>query len=132
MRTAFKSQASEAQPSCILWLCADLATEERILKKPNVAKLQAKCDAFNEKCPVGTPVRLKKDFVDEPIMTTVKHPAYVMCGHSAVAFFEGVSGCYDIRCASGDTSQQWDTLANCWRKTKQGKGPAIAPVAARA
>jgi hypothetical protein len=103
------------------------------LKKPNVAKLQVECNVFNEKYAVGTSVRLKKDFIDEPIMTTVTHPARVMCGHSAVAFFEGVSGCYDIRCATAaDSPEQWDPLANCWRKTKQGKGPAIAPVAARA
>jgi hypothetical protein len=104
------------------------------LKKPNVAKLQAECNSFNEKYPVGTPVRLKKDFVDEPILTTVTHPARVMCGHSAVAFFDGISGCYDIRCATAadPTEASWDEVANCWRKTKQGKGPAIAPVAARA
>lgn len=64
-------------------------------------KLQAECDAFNAKYPVGTPVLLKKDFIDEPVQTVVRHPAYVLSGHSAVAFFDGVSGCYAIKCVKG-------------------------------
>lgn len=98
------------------------------MKKPNVAKLQAECDVFNEKYPVGTLIRLKKDFVDEPIITKVKHPAYVMCGHSAVAFFEGVSGCYEIRCAiAADSVEEWDKIANCWRKAKKDKSKFAPP-----
>ena len=66
------------------------------MKKPNVKKLQAACDAFNKKYPVGTKVLLKKDFVEELFPTIVRHEAYVLSGHSAVAFFTGVSGSYLI------------------------------------
>ena len=69
--------------------------------KPNLKKLQKQCDDFNEKYPVGTPVLLKKDFVDEPVMTSVKREAFVLSGHSAVAFFEGISGCYLISHVKG-------------------------------
>ena len=54
--------------------------------KNNLKKLQKLCDDFNRIYPVGTAVRLKKDFVDEPVNTKVTHPAYVLSGHSAVAF----------------------------------------------
>jgi len=69
--------------------------------KNNLKKLQKLCDDFNKQYPVGTAVKLKKDFVDEPVETKVRHAAYVLSGHSAVAFFEGISGCYDISCVRG-------------------------------
>ncbi len=69
--------------------------------KNNLKKLQKLCDDFNRIYPVGTAVRLKKDFVDEPVDTKVTHEAYVLSGHSAVAFFEGISGCYHIDCVIG-------------------------------
>lgn len=62
----------------------------------NQALLQAQCDEFNRKYPVGTTVMLQKDGVEDPVKTTVRHEAYILSGHSAVAFFEGVSGCYLI------------------------------------
>jgi len=75
------------------------------MAKPNLKKLQKECDDFNAKYPIGTAVMLKKDFVDKPISTTVTHAAYVMCGHSAVAFFKGISGCYDISAVKGLSNQ---------------------------
>lgn len=65
-------------------------------KRPTEAQLQKLCDDFNTKYPVGTEVMLKKDFEDQPIQTTVRNEAYVMSGHSAVAFFKGISGSYLI------------------------------------
>lgn len=76
-------------------------TLDNIMKKPNIKKLQKECDDFNEKYPLETHVLLKKDFVDEPVKTAVKHVAYVLSGHSAVAFFEGISGSYLISCVKG-------------------------------
>ncbi|HQS59949.1 MAG: hypothetical protein B7Y56_03335 [Gallionellales bacterium 35-53-114] len=70
------------------------------MSKSNLNKLQKQCDAFNRKFPMGTVVMLKKDGIDNPIKTKVRHAAYVLSGHSAVAFFEGVSGCYLIDCVS--------------------------------
>jgi len=74
--------------------------------KTNVKKLQKLCDEFNRKYPVGTAVRLKKDFVDEPVNTKVRNEAYVLSGHSAVAFFDGVSGSYDISCVKGPCANE--------------------------
>jgi hypothetical protein len=64
-------------------------------KELKAAHLQKLVDEFNQKYPVGMTVILTKDFGEE-IKTKVRHPAYVLQGHSAVAFFEGVSGCYHI------------------------------------
>jgi hypothetical protein len=74
--------------------------------KPNMKKLQEQCDHFNKKYPVGTPVLLKKDFVDECVKTKVRHEAYVMSGHSAVAFFEGVIGSYLIDRVTGSYTEE--------------------------
>jgi hypothetical protein len=65
------------------------------MPKSNEAKLQKECDDFNAKYPLGSPVMLKEDFVDEPTSTSVTSRAFIMCG-SAVAFFAGISGSYDI------------------------------------
>lgn len=63
-------------------------------KRPNPQKLQRLCDSFNAKFPIGTRVKLRKD--TEIVETTVKGLAFVLSGHSAVAFFDGVSGAYSI------------------------------------
>jgi hypothetical protein len=63
-------------------------------RRPNTAKLQAACDSFNAKHPVGSPVMLRKDFVLEPVETKTRSEAQVLGGHSAVIWLEGVSGCY--------------------------------------
>jgi len=67
-------------------------------RRPNIAKLQAQCDAFNAEHPVGTRVMLKKDFAPEPIETRTRSEAQVLSGHSAVIWLEGVSGCYALDC----------------------------------
>lgn len=53
-------------------------------------------EAFNRRFPVGSDVMLKKDFEDISVRTKTHSEAFVMCGHSAVVFLEGVSGCYLI------------------------------------
>lgn len=63
-------------------------------KKPNVKKMQAECDAFNSKCPIGGKVRVKLDGVDEPFETVTLAEAQILSGHSAVIWMMGVSGCY--------------------------------------
>lgn len=75
--------------------------EDILMKNKSLNELQKACDDFNDKYPVGTDVFLKKDFVDEPVRTSVRHEAYVLSGHTAVAFFSGISGCYDIKCVTG-------------------------------
>ena len=58
--------------------------------------MQALVEDFNVKYPVGTRVLLKKDFGEE-VETKVQHAAYILSGHTPVAFFEGISGCYSIQ-----------------------------------
>jgi hypothetical protein len=65
-----------------------------IRRPPSAAQLQKIVDRFNHDFPVGTVVVLRKDTGN--FRTKVRHPAYIMGGHSAVAFFEGVSGAYSI------------------------------------
>ncbi len=64
------------------------------MRKPNVKKMQAECDAFNAKHPVGADVFVKLDGVDEPFRTKTRSPAQILSGHSAVIWLENVSGCY--------------------------------------
>lgn len=63
-------------------------------RKPNVAKMQAGCDAFNALYPVGTEVTVKLDGRDEPFKTKTRSSAQILSGHSAVIWLENVSGCY--------------------------------------
>ena len=58
------------------------------------ARLQKIVDGFNERFPVGTRVILRRDIGE--VETVVEMPARILSYHSAVAWFEGVSGCYDI------------------------------------
>ena len=61
----------------------------------NLEVMQSKVDAFNEKNPVGTTVTVVKDF-GERVETTVRHPAEILSGHTAVVWLKGISGCYDL------------------------------------
>ena len=63
--------------------------------------LEKEMEDFNKKYPVGTEILLQKDFEDEPIKTKVRHEAYILSGHTVVAFFENVSGCYSINSVVG-------------------------------
>lgn len=63
-------------------------------KAPDVKKLQAACDAFNQKNPVGAPVFVQLDGRDEPFATTTRSEAQILSGHSAVIWLDNVSGCY--------------------------------------
>lgn len=69
-------------------------------RKPNIKKLQAECDAFNAKCPVGGKVRVKLDFVDEPFETITRSEAQILSGHTAVVWMKNVSGCYVLECVT--------------------------------
>lgn len=64
------------------------------MRKPNIKKMQAECDAFNAKCPVGSKVRVNLDFVDEPFETVTCSEAQILSGHTPVVWLRDVSGCY--------------------------------------
>jgi hypothetical protein len=59
----------------------------------NIKALQAECDRFNAKCPVGGAVILQTDG-GEPHETVTTSEAQVLSGHSAVVWMKGISGCY--------------------------------------
>ncbi len=64
------------------------------MKRRNQFDLLKIVNEFNSRYPVGTAVILRKDFGE--VATKVRGVAVVLGGHSAVAFFEGLSGCYAI------------------------------------
>lgn len=63
------------------------------MRRPSTAKLQAQCEAFNSKYPVGQKVSVRKDAGDG-VITITRSKAEVLSGHSAVIWLEGISGCY--------------------------------------
>lgn len=60
----------------------------------SAAQLKSTVDHFNRRFPVGSKVILRKD--SGYVETTVTAPAEILSGHSAVAWFDGVSGAYSI------------------------------------
>lgn len=57
-------------------------------------QLERKVNQFNENCPPGTEVFYHPVIGDlESRRTRVRAKAYVLSGHTAVCFVEGVSGC---------------------------------------
>ena len=63
------------------------------MKPPTKRQLQAQVDRFNNECPVGTKVIVTKD-LGEQVKTTVMHEAEILGGHTAIAWFAGISGGY--------------------------------------
>ena len=57
--------------------------------------MQSKIEAFNKKHPIGSKVIVVKD-MGEQVECTVKHPATILGGHTAVALLDEISGCYDL------------------------------------
>lgn len=61
---------------------------------PTMKTLERIVERFNRDYPVGSECVLRKD--SGAVTTRVAAPAFVLSGHSAVAFFEGVRGAYSI------------------------------------
>ena len=66
-------------------------TSDMINQKQKV--MQSLCDIFNEKHPIGSSVTVVRD-LGEKIKTTVKYPAQILSGHTAVVWLNDISGCY--------------------------------------
>lgn len=66
--------------------------------RPTFKQLERMVEKFNREFPVGAKVLLRKGMIEDgdEVETVVTAPASIMGFHSAVAWFEGVSGCYDI------------------------------------
>lgn len=63
-------------------------------KRPKRQNPKTVVKDFNERFPVGSRVILRKDTGD--FATEVRGAAFILGGHSAVAFFANVRGCYSI------------------------------------
>lgn len=69
------------------------------MRKPqSPKKLQAECDRFNKRFPVGSNVLAWPGHMgDGPGKPgTVRAPAYVLGGHTVVAHLDGISGCVSV------------------------------------
>lgn len=64
------------------------------MRRLNQDQLQKIVNDFNAKYPVGTKVILRKDSGE--VETEVAAVARILSGHSAVAWFAGVTGCYSV------------------------------------
>lgn len=63
-------------------------------RQKSAAQLAAQVASFNENAPVGTEVFYHPVIGGiESRRTKVTHAAYVLSGHTAVCFVEGVRGC---------------------------------------
>jgi hypothetical protein len=78
-----------------------MATGEIRFEEGGITKwsqLERMVERFNKNFPVGSKVMLRKGVGDEAVEveTSVTAPATILGFHSAVAWFEGVVGCYSI------------------------------------
>lgn len=65
------------------------------MKQKSLNQLQKEIDNFNSKHSVGSEVKLMLD--DGEVKTvTINHKATILGGHTAVGWFDGVSGCYNL------------------------------------
>lgn len=64
-------------------------------KQKSIAELTAIVNRFNETYSIGSDVKLKLDS-GEIKEVTVREEAIILGGHSAVAWFTKVSGCYSL------------------------------------
>lgn len=63
------------------------------MRKQNIKKMQAQCDAFNAKCPVGGKVSVRLDSGEVRETVTVSD-AQIVSGHSPVVWMQGIRGYY--------------------------------------
>lgn len=70
-------------------------------KKNNYITIEEVAERWNEKNPIGTPVKrylFTNPRSDEAGNTKTRSKAWVMGGHSVVVLVDGVSGAVDIDC----------------------------------
>ena len=59
----------------------------------SVEVMQSKIEEFNSKHPVGSHVTVIKDR-GEKLKTTIRYPAEILSGHTAVIWLNDISGAY--------------------------------------
>lgn len=63
-------------------------------KQPSVAHLEQRCAAWNAAYPIGTVVEYHSIIGDaRHLLTRTNSVAYVLSGHTAVLFVDGIRGC---------------------------------------
>lgn len=67
-------------------------------KQKTLEQLQAIVDDFNSKKTIGDAVQVNTGTRNQPVWKdcTVRGKASILGGHSAVGWFNGVTGCYDL------------------------------------
>lgn len=65
------------------------------MKHPSQKQLQAQVDKFNAEYPVGSHVNVTMDD-GANVATVVSRAAMILGGHSAVAWFKDIAGCYRL------------------------------------
>lgn len=70
------------------------------MKQKSQKQLQKIVDDFNRAYPVGSEVDVKLDS-GKLIHTRVTHEGTILGGHSAVAWFNNISGCYSLDRVTG-------------------------------
>jgi hypothetical protein len=64
------------------------------MKRPSPRAMQASCEAFNAKHPVGSEVLFFTGLIGENgKIGTVRAPAEILSGHTPVAWIEGARSC---------------------------------------
>lgn len=72
------------------------ATFRDAIDSARPTKLQAQCDAFNARCPIGGVVYVKLDGKDALFQTITTSEAQILSGHTAVVWLKDVRGCYAL------------------------------------
>lgn len=73
--------------------------------QPTAASLERVCRGWNELYPIGTQVEYHPIIGDpEHRITRTRSAAYVLSGHTAVVFVEGISGCVALEAVRAVTS----------------------------
>lgn len=65
------------------------------MKQKSIKQLELEVENFNLKFKTGDKINIEKDN-GEIQEVTVRAPATIMGGHSAVGWFEEISGCYQL------------------------------------
>ena len=65
------------------------------MKQKSQTELEKEISDFNAKYKVGSKVKLEKDF-GNIVEVTISHEATILGGHTAVGWFDEISGAYQL------------------------------------
>lgn len=72
-----------------------------------LAKMQAQCDAFNAAHTIGETIHVWTGMINkgDPVPRTIKYPAQVLSGHTAVVYVTGGGGCIALSHVAKHTAE---------------------------